>query len=194
MKSALLMGRDRVICTTYRNNLASAISAIIDGDGVDLNGSGVGSIQHVGARTMGSPVQGYVVLQLAVLHDGWGTQHAVAMLEKNSIFIWPEKRAHSWPAGKAPQACTGWRQPRQRPHTPFCTPCRTPERALMHTRLERVHATASTRCGRGETAKPIFILDRVASSMELIAAAHAALRHVDGDWSGAPGHDLRGGM
>jgi hypothetical protein len=29
--------------------------------------------------------------------------------------------------------------------------------------------------------KPVFIKDRVASSMELIAAAHTALPHVDGE-------------
>ena len=72
-------------------------------------------------------------------------------------------------------------QPRQIPHTLFCTPCRTPESALMYTRLERVRATAGTGRGRGETVKPVFIKDRVASSMELIAAAHTALPHVDGE-------------
>jgi hypothetical protein len=66
-----------------------------------------------------------------------------------------------------------------------------------------------------ETVKPVFIWDRVASSMELIAAAHAALQHVDRDRGYArmssqigeksdrslppghdllTGHDLRGGM
>jgi hypothetical protein len=84
--------------------------------------------------------------------------------------------------GSAPQACTGRPQPRQIPHTLFCTPCRTPERALMCTRLEREHTTAGTRRGRGETVKPVFIKDRVASSKELIAAAHAALPHVDGEY------------
>ena len=64
------------------------------------------------------------------------------------------------------------------PHTPFCTPCCTPDRSVMHTRLERVHAPASTRCRRGETVKPVFIKDRVAVSKELIAAAHTALPHV----------------
>ena len=59
----------------------------------------------------------------------------------------------------------------------------------MHTRLERVRATAGTLRGPGETVKPVFIKDRVASSMELIAAAHAALPHVDGP----PVHTLRGG-
>jgi hypothetical protein len=52
----------------------------------------------------------------------------------------------------------------------------------MHTRLERVRVTTSTRCGRGETVKPVFIKDRVASSMDLIAAAHAALPHVDREY------------
>ena len=52
----------------------------------------------------------------------------------------------------------------------------------MHTRLERVRATSGTRRGRGETVKPVFIKDRVASSKELIAAAHAALPHVDGEY------------
>ena len=49
----------------------------------------------------------------------------------------------------------------------------------MHTPLERVCATAGTGRGRGETVKPVFIKDRVASSMDLIAASHAALPHVD---------------
>ena len=56
---------------------------------------------------------------------------------------------------------------------PFARPCRTPERALMYTRLERVHATTSTRRGRGKTVKPVFIKIRTASSMELIASAQA---------------------
>jgi hypothetical protein len=47
----------------------------------------------------------------------------------------------------------------------------------MYTRLERVRATAGTRRGRGETVKPVFIKDRVASSIELIAAAQVALPH-----------------
>ncbi len=47
----------------------------------------------------------------------------------------------------------------------------------MHTRLERQHTTAGTGRGRGETVKPVFIEDRAASSMDLIAAAHAALPH-----------------
>ena len=52
----------------------------------------------------------------------------------------------------------------------------------MHTRLERQHTTAFTRRGRSETVKPVFIEDRAASSIELIAAAHAALPHVDGEY------------
>jgi hypothetical protein len=64
----------------------------------------------------------------------------------------------------------------------------------MHTRLEREHTTAGTRRGRGETAKPVFIKDRAASSIELIAAAHAALPHVDGEYLRGSGQALRGGM
>ena len=60
----------------------------------------------------------------------------------------------------------------------------------MYTRLERVRATASTRRGPGETVKPVSIKDNVLSSIELIAAAHAALLHSDGP----PEQALRGGM
>ena len=52
----------------------------------------------------------------------------------------------------------------------------------MHTRLERVRATSGTRRGRCETVKPVFIKDNVSSSIELIAAAHTALPHVDGEY------------
>jgi hypothetical protein len=51
----------------------------------------------------------------------------------------------------------------------------------MYTRLERVHATTSTRRGRGKTVKPVFIKNRTASSMELIASAQAELSHADGE-------------
>jgi len=66
----------------------------------------------------------------------------------------------------------------------------------MHTRLERVRATSGTRRGRCETVKPVFIKDNVSSSIELIAAAHTALPHVDAPSGpvGPSGHALRGGM
>ena len=72
--------------------------------------------------------------------------------------------------------------------------------ALSCTRaLERVHATTSTRRGRGKTVKPVFIENRTASSMELIASAQAELSHADGEYivsplTSVPGHALRGGM
>ena len=69
----------------------------------------------------------------------------------------------------------------------------------MYTRLERVHAITSTRRGRGKTVKPVFIKNRTASSMELIASAQAELPHADGEYivsslTSVPGHALRGGM
>ena len=69
----------------------------------------------------------------------------------------------------------------------------------MYTRLERVHATTSTRRGRGKTVKLVFIKNRTASSMELIASAQAELSHADGEYivsplTSVPWHALRGGM
>jgi hypothetical protein len=51
----------------------------------------------------------------------------------------------------------------------------------MYTRLERVQSTTSTRRGRGKTVKLVFIENRTASSMELIASAQAELSHADGE-------------
>jgi hypothetical protein len=44
--------------------------------------------------------------------------------------------------------------------------------ALIHTSVELVHGAASARSLRSETLKPVFIKDRVASLIELIADAH----------------------
>ncbi len=67
------------------------------------------------------------------------------------------------------------------PPTPFGTPCLTPKRVLMHTHLSR-SAYTQTPARRGETVKPVFIKDRAASSMELIAAAQAELPQEDGEY------------
>ena len=66
----------------------------------------------------------------------------------------------------------------------------------MHTRLEREHTTAGTRRGRGETVKPVFIKDRVASSKELMVFAHSSLPHEDGECTFITlgRQELRGGM
>jgi hypothetical protein len=137
------MGRDKAIFTTCVAVVVGG-SMFVGGAGEGGDGGGggggggaavTGSIQHVGCRTMGSPVQGYILLQLVVLHDGRGTQHSVAKLETNdSSIIKPPLSFRKSSSGSWLQAM-----------------------------------------------KPVFILERAASSIELITDAHVALPHVDGE-------------